>query len=328
MSHTQTLAALGGLLLGGALLGGMMWWQSGLQPAATGDWRPPCAARLGKAYAAIEPLREADARPARNLIFGVDRSGSNQDLGDAQLDAAIAHAATLPPESGVGILLITDRSDRSTTPDMPFEPGEPGLAFRPAPLPCAPDCRPDSLFQQKCVEQLDAAQERRVADLQAEEAARRTRLQEDRALRIHAWRERAAAYAPKPGTSLLGFFAKLADLPPVRREPERTTLVVLSDLEATQAAERKQLDQFERKYRSSGTCPDAPWLPRGISGLEVALVQSVRDGIDADLWARRWDAVLTCAGAHVRRHRYSSAVPLDQLLEDPAPPPALALASP
>lgn len=327
MSATQTLAALGGLLVGGALLGGMMWWQSGLGPAHTDDWRPPCAARMGKAYAAIEPAAEADLRPQRNLLFGVDRSGSNHELGDEQLDAAVNLAATQPAETGVGILLITDRSDRSITPDMPYEPGEPGRAFRPAPLPCGPDCRTDSLFQQKCVEQLDAAQSRRVADLQAGEDARRLRLQDDRALRVHAWRERAAAYAPGPGTSLLGFFAKIADLPPVRREPERTTLVVLSDLEATQAAERRQLDQFERKYRASGTCPDAPWLPRGLSGLEVALVQTVRDGIDADLWARRWDAVLTCAGAHVRRHRYSAAVPLAQLLAEPAAP-TLALAGP
>lgn len=330
MSQIQTFAALGGLLVGGALLGGMMWWQSGLAPAQSADWRPPCAARLGKAYAAVEPLREPELRPTRSLLLAVDRSGSNKELADAQLDAAVTVAATAPAGDGVGVLLITDRSDRSTTPDMPFEPGTTGEAFRAAPLPCAPDCRPESLFQQKCVEQLEAAQSRRVEALAADEAARRTRLQEERALRIHAWRERAAAYAPKPGTSLLGLFAKVADLPPVRREPERTTLVVMSDLEATQAAERKQLDAFERKYKASGTCPEADWLPRGISGIEVVLVQSVRDGIDADLWARRWDAVLTCAGAHVRRHRYSAAVPLDQLLAEPgsAAAPAVAMAGP
>ncbi|MBZ5711171.1 hypothetical protein [Nannocystis pusilla] len=325
MSQLQPLAALGGLLLGGALLGGLLWWQSGLQPATrTDDWRPPCVQRLGKAYAEFGPASRPDDRPARNIVFGVDRSGSNGELADVQLDAAVAYAATLEPESGVGVLLITDRSDRSTTPDMPFEPGEFGARWASEPVLC-PGCKPDSLFQQKCVEQLEAAQTLRVAELNGVEEARRTRLQEERAVRIHGWRDQAAAYTPRPGTSLLAFFTKLADLPPVRREPQRTTVVVLSDLEASQAGERKQLDKFERAYRSSGTCPEASWLPKGLVGLEIALVQSVRDGIDADLWARRWDAVLTCAGAHVRRHRYSTAVPLRQLLDEPGGP-ALALA--
>ena len=320
MSQVQALAALGGLLLGGGLLGGAIWWQSTLEPPPSSDWRPACVARLGKAWSAVEPAAAADPRPARNLVFGVDRSGSNGELADVQLDAAVAYAANLPPEHGVGVLLITDQSDRSSTPDMPFEPGSPGQVFRPGPLPCGADCKPDSLFAQKCGEQLEAAQDRRVAALTDDEADRRTALQEDRAVRVHAWRDRAAAYKPRPGTSLLGFFAKLADLPPVRREPERTTVVVLSDLEATLAGERKKLEAFERKYRSSGTCPEADWLPRGISGLEIALVQTVRTGKAADLWAGRWEAVLTCAGAHVRRHRYSSAVPLDQLLDEPAAP--------
>jgi hypothetical protein len=324
MSQAQPLAALGGLLVGGALLGGMLWWQSGLEPAqARDDWRPPCVARLGKAWADFGPTSEPDDRPARDLIFGVDRSGSNRELADVQLDAAVAYAATLEPESGVGVLLITDRSDRSTTPDMPFEPGQPGVRWRPD---SCPGCVTDSLFQQKCVEQLEAAQARRLAALAAAEEARRTAAQEDRALRIHAWRDRITG-DPAPGTSLLAFFAKVADLPPVRRAPERTTVVVLSDLEASQASERKRLDRFERAYRSSGTCPEASWLPKGLAGLEIALVQTVRDGIDADLWARRWDAVLTCAGAHVRRHRYSSAVPLRQLLDEPAGA-AVALARP
>lgn len=319
----QTLAALGGLTLGGALLGGMLYWQSGLEPPASADWRPPCTSRLGPAYAAVEPTRAANPALARNLLFGIDRSGSNRALTDIQLDAAVAHAATLGPESGTGILLITDRSDRSITPDMPFEPGDPSHLspiFLKGELPCAPDCPPpDSLFKQKCLEKLDAAQELRIAALTEAEAARRTDAQEQRALRIHAWREQVASYTPPPGTSLLAFFKKVADLPPVRHEPDRTTVVVLSDLEPSQSAERKQLDKFYKKYIfNNRTCSDEPWLPKGITGLEIVLIQSVRDGLDADRWARDWDAVLTCAGAHVRHHRYSSAAPLIQLLAEPA----------
>ena len=87
---------------------------------------------------------------------------------------------------------------------------------------------------------------------------------------------------------------------------------------SSQPAERKLLDRFERNFKKAeNTCPEASWLPTGLAGVEVVLVQSVRDGIDAELWARRWDTVLTCAGVHVRRHRYSSAVPLSQLLDEP-----------
>jgi hypothetical protein len=316
---SQSLAALGGLALGGALLGGMLYWQSGLKPPATTDWRPPCITRLGPSYAAVAPTPVPGTRPARNILFGIDRSGSNSALADAQLDAAVAHAATLDPGSGAGILLITDRSDRSTTPDMPFEPGAPDQAFKRGELPCAPDCPPpDSLFKQKCLEQLDAAQDQEVAALTAAESARRVDLQEQRALRIHAWRQQIDDYTHRPGTSLLAFFLKVADLPPVRHQPERTTVVVLSDLEPSQSAERKLLDRFERNFKKAeNTCPEASWLPTGLAGVEVVLVQSVRDGIDADLWARRWDTALTCAGVHVRRHRYSSAVPLNQLLDEP-----------
>ena len=50
------------------------------------------------------------------------------------------------------------------------------------------------------------------------------------------------------------------------------------------------------------------------------LVQTVSDGIDATAWGERWEAVLTCAGAHVRRHRYSPAISVAELLgpDEPA----------
>ena len=43
--------------------------------------------------------------------------------------------------------------------------------------------------------------------------------------------------------------------------------------------------------------------------------------IDGAAWGDRWEAVLTCAGAHVRRHRYSPAISVAELLgpDEPAP---------
>jgi len=326
VSQAHALSALAGLVVVAVALAGMMSWQSSTDSEARaaaearGEWRPPCAQRLGTAYAAIAPVASVDDSPPRTLLFGVDRSPSNLELADEQLDAVVAHAATLPAATGVGVLLISDRSERSSTPDMPFEAATPPRSHMPGPLPCAPDCTADSLFKKKCLEQIDEAQARRVATLDTGETQARQSQQELRAERIHRWREQVRSWTPKPGTSLLGFWAKVADLPVVRRTPERTTVVVFSDLEEARTPDRKKVEQFLKSYQSRGACPEAPWLPRGLGGLDIVLVQTVSDGIDATAWGERWEAVLTCAGAHVRRHRYSPAISVAELLgpDEPA----------
>ena len=62
-------------------------------------------------------------------------------------------------------------------------------------------------------------------------------------------------------------------------------------------------------------CPEVEWLPQGLGGLDVVLLQTHTDGIDAEAWGQRWEALLRCAGAHVRRQRYSPAVRLGDYLE-------------
>ncbi len=326
MSHMHALSALAGLTLVAAGLGGMMVWQSNTDSdaraaaEARGEWMPPCAARLGPAYAAVAPTAQEDPGPPRTLLFGVDRSPSNLELSDEQMDAVTAHAATAPADTGVGVLLISDRSERSSTPDMPFEPAVTRRGHVAGALPCAPDCTADSLFKKKCLEQIDAAQAGRVATLDAGEAKRRTELQEQRAERILRWREQVRTWVPKPGTSLLGFWTKIADMPVVRRTPERVTVVVFSDLEEARTGDRKQIERFHKDYVARGSCPEVAWLPQGLSGLDVVLVQTIADGIDAEAWGGRWDAVLTCAGAHVRRHRYTRSISIGELLgPDEAP---------
>lgn len=296
-----------------------MVWQSSSDAEARaaaearGEWRPPCAARLGPAYAAVAPVVAEDPAPPRTLLFGVDRSPSNLELSDEQLDAVVAHGATTPADTGIGVLLISDRSERSSTPDMPFEAATPRRTHAAGELPCAPDCTADSLFKKKCLEQIEDAQARQVATLDAAEATQRTQLQEQRAERMSRWREQVRTWVPRPGTSLLGFWTKVADMPVVRRTPERVTVVVLSDLEEA-TADRKQIERFHKDYKARGTCPEVSWLPQGLGGLDVVLVQTIRDGIDAEGWGARWDAVLTCAGAHVRRHRYTKAISIGEVL--------------
>jgi hypothetical protein len=313
----HAFSALAGLVVVAAALGGMMHWQSNTDAhtraaaEARGEWRPPCAARLGSAYAALEPSPHDDDGPPRTLLFGVDRSPSNLALADAQMDAVLTHAATLPADTGVGVLLISDRSERSSTPDMPFEAATPRRHFTPAEVP---DREADSLFKKKCIEQIDEAQARRISALDAGENQRRIVQQEQRAERIHRWREQVRDWTPKPGTSLLGFWTKVADLPVVRRTPERTTVVVFSDLEEARTPDRKKVEQFYKQHQARGACPEAPWLPQGLGGLDIVLVQTVSDGIDSTAWGERWEAVLGCAGAHVRRHRYSPAISVAELL--------------
>lgn len=320
MSTMHALSALAGLVLVAAGLGGMMVWQSNTDSdaraaaEARGEWMPPCAARLGPAYAAVAPSAQEDPGPPRTLLFGVDRSPSNLELSDEQMDAVTAYAATSPADTGVGVLMISDRSERSSTPDMPFETAAGRRRHAAGELPCAPDCAADSLFKKKCLEQIEAAQATRVAALDAGEATRRAELQELRAERILRWREQVRSWVPKPGTSLLGFWTKIADMPVVRRTPERVTVVVFSDLEEARTGDRKLIERFHKDHAARGTCPEVAWLPRGLGGLEVVLVQTFQDGIDAAAWGDRWEAVLTCAGAHVRRHRYTRAISIGELL--------------
>ena len=83
MSQVHALSALAGLVVVAGALAGLMSWQSGADAAARGaaeargEWRPPCAARLGADYAALEPVAREAEEPPRTLIFGVDRSPSN-----------------------------------------------------------------------------------------------------------------------------------------------------------------------------------------------------------------------------------------------------------
>ena len=51
-----------------------------------------------------------------------------------------------------------------------------------------------------------------------------------------------------------------------------------------------------------------------LEGVEVILLQTFTDRIDAEAWGTRWEAVLGCAGARVTRHRYSPAMPLTEYL--------------
>ncbi len=326
MSQVHALSALAGLVVVAGALAGLMSWQSGADAAARGaaeargEWRPPCAARLGAGYAALEPVAHEAEDPPRTLIFGVDRSPSNLAIADQQMDAVVAHAATLPAETGVGVLLISDRSERSSTPDMPFEAAAQRRSFVAGELPCGQDCKAaDSLYKQKCLEQIEAAQGRRIAALTAADEQRRTDLQQGRAERIGRWREGVRTWTPRPGTSLLGFWAKVADMPVVRRTPERTTVVVFSDLEEARTPERRKIEQFYKDHQRRGACPEVAWLPQGLGGLDIVLVQTISDGIDASAWGQRWEAVLGCAGAHVRRHRYTPAVTIDELLGPEAP---------
>ena len=314
-------AALAGLGLALAGLGGL-WALHGAAEATAAearhdDWRPPCVRSLAPAYRDLDAVIDAPpAAPSRTYLFGVDLSGSNRDAAAPQLAAALDFAKTAPLGDAVGVLLISDRSDRSSTPDMPLEAAVDLPRHRAPPLPCAPECRPRSLFERQCLEKLDRALAERVAARDAEADAAAAAARAARAARVDAWAAGLADYAPRPGTSLLAFFAKVADLPAVRRASGRVTLVVLSDLEEARTPERRLLDAFDRAYRAAGdACPAAAeGLPTGLAGVDVLLLQTHTDGVDAERWGARWEALLACAGARVERRRYSPAVALADYL--------------
>lgn len=321
MNASSMIAAVVGFVVAAAGVGALASWQRQQPRPDPGPdaWRPPCVQRLAADYRDLDAVVESGAgEPTHTILFGVDRSPSNHAVADAQLAAVVEAMKSMPLDFGLGVLLISDRSDRSSTPDMPLEGGQGRPRVRAPEAPCGDGvwaaCKPRSLFEQQCLERLEDALEGRVdarrAALADDEAAARA----ERGARIDAWQREALAYTPKPGTSLLAFFAKVADLPPVLRSPAATTLVVLSDLEEARTRDRRTIDDFYRRYQKTGACPEIDGLPRGLGGLEVLLLQTHTDGIDAEAWGQRWEALLHCAGAHVRRQRYTAAIRLEEYL--------------
>lgn len=313
MKGAQVLAAVGGLLtvLGG--IGGLSWWSSREAVAADPQqWRPKCLQRMG--WDNVDVVAAEHASPVRNTLFGLDLSPSNRELGHTQLDAVIHFAVSLPAHEGTGILLVSDRSDRSSTPDLPLAAALESSRAQVTGLPCWPDCETDSLFGQRCAAQLDDALEQRVSVVQGEIDGHATEHLAEREQQLSAWRAEVEDWQAGKGTSLFRFWQKVADLPQVQRSPSTTRVVLMSDLEEARTRERAKVERFARQFERNGTCPEDGELPQ-LDGVEIVLVQTVTDRIDAEKWGTRWEAVLGCAGATVVRHRYSPALPFAEYLQ-------------
>ncbi len=56
-------------------------------------------------------------------------------------------------------------------------------------------------------------------------------------------------------------------------------------------------------------------IPPALPALPALPDRPSLDGLEAK-WGARWEALLTCAGAHVSRRRYSPAVALAEYLAD------------
>lgn len=304
-------AALGGLVtvLGG--IGGLSWWSTRNAPEAVEDWHPQCAKRMG--WETIEI--ESTSTPAGDAyrIFGLDKSPSNSVVEQQQLEAVAEAAKAQAAEKGVAILLVSDQSDLSITPDLPLEMPQGGYALETVGLDCWPNCKTDSLFAQKCFEQLEEAMEERAKTVVAEAGAGLEQARLDRNARIDAWSQEVADFHPKPGTSLVRFWHKVADLPAVKRKPAAIDVVLMSDLEEAKSKDRNDLRRFVRDYEKQGACPDSVEYP-ALGQVHVTLVQTVTDSIDADRWGEQWEDYLECSGAFVTRHRYSPAVPLTEYM--------------
>lgn len=312
MKAAGALAAVLGLttVLGG--IGGLSWWSSRSAAAKThDDWRPKCAARLG--WDRVDVVTTPAPTQGQYTLFGLDMSPSNDELAESQRDAAVELASGLAPDLGTGILLVSDRSDRSSTPDLPIDPPWPREDVAVVGLPCWPDCPTDSLFALRCRAQLADAVEERTGSRQAEIDALRAEYALARTSRLTAWSHETEGWHPRPGTSLFRFWRKAADLPQVRRAPEATRVVLLSDLEEAGTRERKLVQRFQRRFVDTGACPTEPSLPV-LDGVQILLLQTVTDRVKSEVWGERWEVLLTCAGASVTRHRYSPGIPLAEYL--------------
>jgi hypothetical protein len=312
MRGLQVLAALAGLVtvLGG--IGGLSWWSSRDAAAdSPDDWHPKCTARLG--WDAVDVEVTAAEQVQQYTLFGVDFSPSNEELANTQLDAVVALAGDLPADHGTGILLVSDRSDRSSTPDLPLAGPLAARQIQVTGLPCWPDCEVDSLFAQRCQAQLQTAIDTRMEGLTDQLEGRGAQHVQARVQKLEGWRVEVSDWKPRPGTSILKFWRKVADLPQLRRSPASTRVVLLSDLEEARTHDRKIIDRVHRAFERDGSCMDEPGLPN-LEGVQIVLLQTVTDRIPAEKWGRKWETTLRCAGADVVRHRYSPAIPLREYL--------------
>ncbi len=305
------LSALGGLALVGGGMGYLAFAGPSHGPSRGDDWRPVCAKALS--WDAITVERRPDpAAVSETLIYGLDLTTSNAELAQHQLGAVHDHALTLPATTSLAVLLISDDSDRSTTPDLPYESGIATEHVTVEGLPCWPNCPRETLSQQHCADQLSNAVAQETRRLEDGIALQEQSARGIRADRINRWFEAVPQETAASRSTLLRFFAKVAELPVVRRGDSKVTLVVLSDLAESKSHEQRKVQDAAREWQRSGTCPSGNWLP-SLAGVNVVLLQSrVADG-DRH-WGEDWSALLRCAGADVTLHRYSVSIPLSEYL--------------
>lgn len=290
--------------LGLALVGGLGW---SLAPEVESTADPGCVRNLGLPQQERAVRVHATAAGERTFVLGLDRSPSNAGVARSQLAEALTFARDLPVEDGLGILFVSDRSDRSTTPDLPWEPSSAHEHAVIDPSPCGDRCAPASLFESSCLVQWEAALADRRDALAGEIAARREASRVARNARLDAWASSVADYWPRSGTSLRRFWNKVADLPSVRENPESVTVVLWSDLEEIMTDDRREIERWARTATPE-VCPASPLLPAGLAGVRVILLQTVGERRRSEVWGERWETALRCAGASVTRFRYSASV--------------------
>lgn len=319
-----TLWALAGLATAAIGFGGvaMIGLASG-SPTAIDDWHPPCARSLGHAYVGLDVRPSTRDDLGRTFLLGLDRSPSNAELANEQLETAVAFARSRPITDGFGIFFVSDRSDRSSTPDFTIEAPTQSREAVADRLPCAPDCAPSSLFERACLRDVEQALASRTSAMQQDLGRDDERLVRERSERLQTWSTEVSNYWPEPGTSLVRFWFKIADLPTVRRNPRQVTVVLLSDLEEARSEDRQAVMAFERELTAlDGACPERNPLPDSLAGVHAVLLQTVTDGVDATRWASTWEQMLRCRGLHAERFRYSPSIPLGDYLGTLQPPEA------
>jgi hypothetical protein len=174
------------------------------------------------------------------------------------------------------------------------------------PLPCGSDCRPQGLVARSCIERVTRHLEARREALQARVDGEHATQQARREAQLRRDLAQIAALPPPEGTSLAGFFRKVAELPARRSPGTRTVVVVLSDLAEAGTPDAAPLRRWWRAAAGRGGCPGAvPWAPTDLAGVEVHLLQEIHDGWRDAASGEPWLRLLRCAGATTTLHRFA-----------------------
>jgi hypothetical protein len=272
---------------------------------AEDDWRPSCVRALDTRLQAIDVSTRVAPNPPALVVLGLDRTSSNDQAYADQVRKARQWLATQPADTSVAVLQIDGKSDDSSVVDF-FWHAQPSVKIG-TPKACDEGCRTHSIYEQTCVKSLDRALRKREEEVVAHHDALRKQHLSDRARAFDQHFTRLEGIPRANQTSVIGFWRKLADFPPLRASTQ-VQVIVLSDLIDTHL----EIHRFLAAQSANVACEKSSPIPT-FKRVQIALLQN-RNDPEISTVGRTWQRALSCAGADVTLARWTPALDIGDYL--------------